>query len=305
VPGPARPSQCAADALRLTMIPRNLERGLHLPLVGLAGGTLTLASVLLSAAVVIAAIVASVLVSRTIRAVLAAKGVAPGVVFATSKIARYVITLIGMVIAAESLGFNLSAVLTASAVLLVGIGLGLQQIAQNMLAGVILLVERPVRKGDFIKVGEAYGIIRDIGLRATQVITRDEVVVVVPNNELTSSQVFNYSVPTTNVRVSVKVGVAYGSDIALVQRALTTVAAECDRILKAPAPEVRFDDFGDSALSFTLLFWIANPAEDLRVASTVRFAIDQAFRQARIEIPFPQQVVHFPANAPPAASGRT
>ena len=274
------------------MNPTWLEQWIHAPLARLSSGSLTLASVFTGLAVVLAAIVAGLVASRMMRTLLVARGVSPGVAFSASKVTRYLVVLVGTFVAVESLGFDLTAILTASTALLLGIGLGLQDIARNVLAGVVLLVERPVRKGDFVRVADTYGIIDDIGLRATTVITRDEVVMIVPNHDLTSSCVVNYSVPTTNVRITVSVGVAYGSDTALVRRTLLSVATSNERVLPAPAPDVRLDGFGDSSLDFALLVWIANPRDDRRVASDLRFAIDEAFRAAEIEIPFPQRVVH-------------
>jgi potassium efflux system protein len=204
---------------------------------------------------------------------------------------RYAVFLIGLVIAVDSIGLKLDALLTASAALLVGIGFGLQSIAQNFISGLILLIERPVGKGDFVQIGDASGVVLDIGLRATLVVTRDEVTIIVPNSQLITGQVMNHSIPTTRKRTLVEVGVAYGTDTALVERVLLEVAHASEHVLKEPAPEVRFESFGDSSLQFGLLFWIADPREDRRVASRLRFAIDHAFRDKKIEIPFPQREV--------------
>jgi potassium efflux system protein len=138
----------------------------------------------------------------------------------------------------------------------------------------------------------------DVGMRATRVVTRDEVAIIVPNSELITAQVVNHSVPTTNLRITVRVGVAYGSDAARVREVLLGVAQADPELLKEPAPEVRLDDFGDSSLDFSLLVWIRNPREDLRAASRLRFAIAAAFRAEGIEIPFPQRDVHLKAAAP-------
>ena len=277
--------------------PNPLDEWLHAPVARLSSGPLPFESLLTALAVVLIALLAGFALSRVIRTLLLARRVAPGVAFAASKVTRYAFALVGTAVAIESLGFNLTAILTASSALLLGVGLGLQDIARNVIAGVLLLVEQPVRKGDFIKVGDTYGVIDDIGLRATKVITRDEVVIIVPNHQLTSAVVVNHSVPTTNVRISIEVGAAYGTDVALVCRVLMSVAQRHERVLPTPAPEVRLDAFGDSSLAFALLVWIANPRSDLRVASDLRFAIDAAFRDAKIEMPFPQRVVHM-ADAP-------
>jgi small-conductance mechanosensitive channel len=261
-----------------------LEQWFHAPLAHLSSGSLSLESLLKALGVAVVALLAGFVLSRTIRTLLLARGVAAGVAFAASKVTRYVFALLGIAVAIESLGFSLTALLTASSALLLGVGLGLQDIARNVLAGVLLLVEQPVRKGDFIKVGDAYGVIADIGLRATKVVTRDEVVMIVPNHLLTSAVVVNHSVPTTHVRIRVQVGAVYGSDVALVQRVLLGVADGHGGVLKAPAPEVRLEAF-DPGLAFSLLVWIENPRSDLRIESDLRFAIEAAFREAKLEMP--------------------
>ncbi len=264
----------------------------HEPLVHLAGGPITLAGLLTALLIVVVSYVLGAVVHRAIMRVLGRHEVAHGARFALAKIARYVIVLLGTLVAIMSLGIRLDALLAASAVLLVGIGFGLQTIAQNFVSGLILLIERPVARGDFVQIGQTFGSIVDIGMRATKVITRDEVTIIVPNSQLVTGQVVNHSVPTTNLRITVKVGVAYGSDTAMVKEVLLAVAREDTGLLQHPEPEVRFDDFGESSLDFALLVWIPNPREDLRAASRLRFAIDAGFRAAGIEIPFPQRDVH-------------
>lgn len=261
------------------------------PLLRLAGGPITLGSLLLGLTIVVASTFVAGLSGRAVSRLLARRDVADGARFALAKITRYVIVLIGTLVAVMSLGIRLDALLAASTVLLVGIGFGLQNIAQNFVSGLILLIERPIARGDFVQIGQARGTVMDVGMRATHVVTRDEVTIIVPNSELVTAQVINHSVPTPNLRISVRVGVAYGTDTARVKEVLLAVAKAEPGLLKDPAPEVRFDDFGDSSLLFSLLVWIPHPREDLRVSSQLRFAIDTAFREAGIQIPFPQREV--------------
>ena len=262
------------------------------PLLHLAGGPITIASILTGFLIVVASYAFAGLVSRAVMRLLARSEVADGARFALGKIARYIVMLIGTLVAVMSIGIRLDALLAASTVLLVGIGFGLQNIAQNFVSGLILLIERPVARGDFVQIGQARGSVMDVGLRATHVVTRDEVTIIVPNSELVTGQVINHSVPTSNLRIAVRVGVAYGSDTARVRETLLAVARADEGLLKEPGPEVRFDDFGESSLAFSVLVWIANPRDDLRIASRLRFAIDSAFRAAGIQIPFPQRDVH-------------
>ncbi|HVY48046.1 MAG TPA: mechanosensitive ion channel domain-containing protein [Minicystis sp.] len=273
-------------------MPPHVKEFLDYRLVSLAGGVVTPGSILVAAGVLFVSILVAALAGRSVRRILAAREVAPGMQFAAAKITRYVTIVVGALVAVNSMGFELESLVAASAVLAVGIGFGLQNIAQNFISGVILLIEQPVRQGDFVKVGETLGVVDDIGLRATRVVTRDEVTIIVPNSQLITAEVVNHSRPTQHLRIHVSVGVAYGSDTRQVRDVLLDVARADARILPEPVPEVRFDDFGDSALKFTLLVWIAEPRMDRIVASDLRFAIDDAFRKANIEMPFPQSDVH-------------
>src|SRR5450432_435099 len=270
-------------------MPKDLKGFLDRKLLELAGAAITPGSLLVGAAVVIVALAVGNLLGISARRLLSSRGTPHGVQFAVSKIVRYAVTAIGLVGAFNTMGFRLDALLAASAVVAVGIGFGLQNIAQNFISGLILLFEQPVRHGDFVRVGGTLGTVEDIGLRATHIITRDEVTIIVPNSALITGEVVNHSRPTTSLRIRVGVGVAYGTDPELVRRVLADVAKLSDAVLDTPKPEVRLEDFGDSSLSFALLCWIPNAREDLRISSTLRFAIERAFREAGIIIPFPQR----------------
>lgn len=281
-----------------------LKQILGYPLFSLAGATVTLASICAAALVVAVAWIASAVLGSGLKRLLARRGLSHGAQFAAAKMVRYLVVVVGVLVAASSLGVRLDAVLAASTVVLVGVGFGLQNIAQNFLSGIILLVEQPVRKGDIIKVDDAFGVVDDIGLRATRVVTRDEVMVIVPNSILIGHAVTNRSIPTTNMRIAVAVGAAYGSDVQAVREALLAVARGSDKLLREPQPEVRLDRFGESALEFSLLVWIADPREDLRTASQLRFAIEAAFRERKIAMPFPQREIRLGPGFEHLAPGR-
>jgi small-conductance mechanosensitive channel len=258
----------------------------------LSGGVLSLGSILVGLLVLAAAILVATLVSHGTKSLLARRGLAVGTQFAAAKMLRYAVLAIGGTMSLDAMGIRLDALIAASAVLAVGIGFGLQNITQNFVSGIILLIEQPVRKGDFVRVGETLGTVDDIGLRATHVITRDGVSFIVPNSALITANVINHSRPTMEFRVRIVVGVAYDSDMALVRDTLVSVATSHARVLPEPAAEVRFEDFGPSSLQMALFFWIDNPRDDLRISSEIRFAIHAAFREKKIEMPFPQQDVH-------------
>jgi potassium efflux system protein len=272
-------------------MPKDLKEFFDRRLLDLAGASITPGSLCVGAGFIVAAAIIANLLALSARRVLRARGTAQGVQFAFAKIVRYSVLAIGIIAAINAMGFRLDALLAASAVVAVGIGFGLQNIAQNFISGLILLFEQPVRHGDFVRVGGTLGTVDDIGLRATHIVTRDEVTIIVPNSALITAEVVNHSRPTTSLRIRVPVGVAYGTDTALVKRVLLEVAKNDQGVLTVPAPEVRLEDFADSAMSFAIFCWIPNAREDLRTASSLRFAIEKAFRAAGITIPFPQREV--------------
>jgi small-conductance mechanosensitive channel len=264
---------------------------LRAPLVILSGTAVTPLSFLVAIGIVVAARIIAGLVARSVARVFRARGADQGVEFAVAKIIRYALTIVGVFVALGSIGVNTSAVIAAGAVLLVGIGFGLQKMAENFISGLILLVERPVRKGDFIEVAGVLGTVEDIGLRATKVVSRDAVTVIVPNAELVSGSVVNHSVPTTMLRLWVRVSVAYETDLEHARKILLEIAATEAGVLDDPAPEVRHDGFGESAIELALVVWIANARDDLIVSSSLRFAISGAFRANEIRIPFPHREI--------------
>ena len=269
------------------------------PVPGFSAGRMTVGTVLVGLTVFALALALALVFERAVARLLAARGHPRGSQTAVGKVARYAVIVIGLGVALSTAGLDLTAALAASTVLLVGLGFGLQNVAHNFVSGLILLIEQPIRPGDFVQVGGTFGEVEDIGLRATRVITRDQVAIFVPNSELATTQVVNHSRPTSNLRIGVKVGVAYGSHVELVKRTLLECAHQTPGVLTEPPPEVRFTDFGDSSLDFALLVWISDPREDLRVASALRFAIDAAFRAAGVTIPFPQRDLHVRTWEPP------
>jgi small-conductance mechanosensitive channel len=263
-----------------------------MPLVELRGTKVTTLTLLTAILIVLVTKIISMIVARSIDRVLAARGLDRGLRFATTKITRYVILVVGVFVAVGTLGIDTGAIMASGAVLLVGIGFGLQRLADNFISGLLVLIERPVKKGDFIDAGGVLGTVEDIGLRATLVTSRDGVQVILPNSNLMSSTVINYSAPSPERRFQIPIGVAYGTDLDLAVKVMTDVAKAEPKVLETPAPEVRHMGFGDNAIELVLLIWIADAKEDLIVGSSLRFALDRAFRQHKISIPFPQRDVH-------------
>lgn len=214
-----------------------------------------------------------------------------GVQHAVASVVRYVILFAGVALGLEYVGIGMQALALFAGVIGIGIGFGLQNIASNFISGLIILFERPVKKGDYVDAGDLEGRIDEIRARATTIVTRDNVTVIVPNSEFVASRVVNWSHGDETARIHVPVGVAYGSDVALVTRVLLEVAGKHPRVLATPAPMVRFVAFGASSLDFELLFWTVDVPLKNDTKSDLNYAIDAAFREHRIEIPFPQQDV--------------
>ena len=205
---------------------------------------------------------------------------------------NYFIYTIVTLVAFDTVGLNLTTIFAASAALLVGVGLALQTFIQDIISGVFILADQSVHVGDIIQVDGQIGKVERIQLRTTRAVTRDNRVLIIPNHKFMASILYNWTENGTLTRESVVVGVAYASNINLVKEILIEIASEHPLILKKPAPLVLFNDFGESALEFELLFSINRSFESNIVKSDVRFAIDKAFRENSITIPFPQRVIH-------------
>ena len=210
--------------------------------------------------------------------------------YAINRLITYFVYVVGVLLVLQAAGFDLVVLWTGAAALLVGIGIGLQQTFNDLICGVIILFERGVMVGDVVEVSDhQVGTVRKIGARTATIETRDDIIIFVPNSKLIGENVVNWSHVERKARFHVKVGVAYGSDTTLVKEILAKVAEDHARILKTPKPIVRFLDFGNSSLDFELLFWSRDFMRIEDVKSDVRFAIDQAFRDKGVEIPFPQR----------------
>jgi small-conductance mechanosensitive channel len=184
--------------------------------------------------------------------------------------------------------------------LAIGFGFGAQNLLKNLMSGIILLVERPLKVGDIVEIGQIVGTVTNISIRASTVRSANGIETLVPNSTLIESNVTNWTLSNTRVRRDVKVGIAYGSDTRKVSDVLLAVAERHGQVLKDPAPRVIFEDFGADALAFTLEFWIdyAKGADARQIASDLRFMADKVLAEAGIGIPFPQRDVHLDASRP-------
>lgn len=221
---------------------------------------------------------------------LAKSNVELGVRLAVGAIIRYVILAVGLMVILQTVGIDLSTFTILAGALGVGVGFGLQNVTNNLVSGLILLLERPIKVGDRIEVGTVTGDVVNISLRSTTVVTNDNIAIIVPNSEFVSSRVTNWSYTDRDVRFNFPVGVSYRSDPELVRRLLLQVADQHLGVLKNPKPDALLLEFGDSSLNFMLRVWSRQYASTPGILrSDLNFMIIKAFKEHDIEIPFPQR----------------
>lgn len=215
-----------------------------------------------------------------------------GTQYTFTRLLHYVIIVISILVALPVIGFDLSILTVFAGVAGIGIGFGVSNIASNFISGLIILFERPIKVGDRIKIGELHCDVENITIRSTVVRTRNNEHIIIPNSQFIESQVMNWSYGDPMVREKILIGVAYGSDVRLLERLLLQTACEHNDIMDDPPPRVDFLNFGDSALEFRLLYWISNPVLRTRVKSALNFRINELLQQHGVEIPFPQRDLH-------------
>ncbi|MEY2962851.1 MAG: hypothetical protein RL754_112 [Bacteroidota bacterium] len=213
------------------------------------------------------------------------------------QISKYIIYTVAFVIALETVGVKITALIAASTALFVGLGLGLQDAFKDLASGVIILVERSLSAGDIIQMDDQIGKVEAVGLRTTTVRTRDDILIIIPNHKLTNESVINLTHSEETTRFHIEVGVAYGSDTLLVAEILKNIAMNHPESDPTHEPQVIFKDFGDNALQFQLNFYTRNLFFVEKIKSEIRFEIDHQFRDKNITIPFPQRTVWY-ANQP-------
>ncbi|MCA8947535.1 MAG: mechanosensitive ion channel, partial [Planctomycetes bacterium] len=214
-----------------------------------------------------------------------------GIRYAFKSISRYVIAAAGTVIAFRAIGIGWADVQWLVAGFSVGLGFGLQEIFANFVSGLILLIERPVRVGDTVTVNNITGRVTRINMRATTIEDWDVKELIVPNKAFITTEIINWSLSSEVLRLVIKVGVAYGSDLKKVEETLLRVAKECSRVVNTPPPHTMFSNFGDSTLDFELRCFVSG-INDFRFArDEINKSIDKAFHEEGIEIAFPQRTL--------------
>ncbi|MEN8144977.1 MAG: mechanosensitive ion channel domain-containing protein [Gemmatimonadota bacterium] len=282
---------------------QNIGAGLNQHLFDIGGVPITAATVISSLLIVLLSLVVARLVRRAMIRFSRSRSVAQaGSVAVSAKLIQYLIIGLGVAIAVQNAGINLTAVFAAGAVFAVAIGFAMQNITANFVSGIILLFERSVKPGDVVRVNDQFGTIKELGIRATIVRGLDEEDLIVPNSELVQSTVINYTFGDALYRLHVPVGVSYDSDMKQVRAVLEAVARGMSWRTKAKDPVVFMSAFADSAVNFDVLVWTENPWNRGQLRSDLHEAIWFALKDADITIAYPQLDVHL-GQAPPDPGG--
>jgi small-conductance mechanosensitive channel len=206
---------------------------------------------------------------------------------------KYALWVIAIIFLLDSIGINITVLVASSAALLVGLGFGIQGLFNDYISGLVVLFEGLIKVGDVVEIeSELVGRVMDVSLRTSKILTRDNIMMVVPNHHFVSENVINWSYNEPRTRFYVDVGVAYGSNVRLVEQLLIESAVEQDEVIAKPVPFVLFMDFGNSSLDFRLYFWIEEIFYVELLKSKIRFSIDDKFRANGVQIPFPQRDLH-------------
>jgi small-conductance mechanosensitive channel len=233
------------------------------------------------------------LLVRAIRSsVFETAGVESGLQETLAILLRYALTFVGALVLLQGFGVDVRSLAIAASVLGVGIGFGLQNIANNFVSGLLINLERPVRPGDYVNVGAFEGSVVRVGGRSTTIRTLDGVLILIPNSKFLETEVVNWNLGDPRSRIHLPVGVVYGSDPARVRRALLEAARSHPDVEADPRPQVQMRGFGESALDFELLVWTRDPRNKNTLESDLNFRIEESLRRHGIEVPFPQLDLH-------------
>ncbi|MEX1188028.1 MAG: mechanosensitive ion channel domain-containing protein [Bacteroidia bacterium] len=220
-----------------------------------------------------------------------------GSAFAIRQIISYFLWIAATLISMQAIGLNISLLLAGSAALLVGVGLGVQQTFNDFFSGIILLMEGSIKVDDVLEFDDMVCKVQKIGIRTSQVVTRDQIYVIVPNSKFTGDSVINWTHSQQAARFNVQVGVDYSSDVDLVTEILQEAAVEHPMVMDYPLPLIRFEEFADSSLNFGVYFWSEKVFNVEITKSELRYSIIKKFRERGVRIPFPQRDLHIKENS--------
>ena len=287
--GLLKPTEAALDALAITI------------------GTLRLSVLLFAKAAIVIAVLlwGATALARVIGARLQhVAGLSPSLRVLSANLIRIVLVSVALIIGLNTVGIDLTAVTVFSGAIGVGVGFGLQKIVSNFVSGIILLTEQSIKPGDVIEVGSTFGRVSSLGARYASVLGRDGKEYLIPNENLITNQVINWSYSNPLVRVDADFGVAYASDLRQVRDLAVAAARRVARVLPAPQPVCHITGFGDSSVNLVLRFWINDPSDGVtNIKGDVFLAVWEIFHEHGVEIPFPQRDVHLRMVSPAADGG--
>lgn len=253
---------------------------------------ITIGDIFLFAAIIAASMVISALLRKMLRRrIRKLYNMEHGVASAYERILHYFLIIIGVFTALNAVGVQFSVLFAGGAALLVGIGFGIQNIANNFISGVILLFERPIKVGDYIEVDGILGTVRSISARSSKIVTNDQIVIIVPNSTFLERNVINWSY-TELTRLNIPIGVSFDSDLERVTNILLDLAKQHALVAPSPAPDVFCERYADFRIELTLLVHIREHQLHQKIRSDLNFAINRAFKKHNIQIPFPQREIY-------------
>jgi small-conductance mechanosensitive channel len=254
----------------------------------------TIGNIILSFTVVVLNVIIVRIISTLIHRRFKAKPEETGRKFAIVQLIKYVLWIVAIIIALQALGFNITFIIASSTALLVGLGLGMQNIFKDFMSGLVLLVDGSIKVGDIVEVNGQVLKVKQISLRTSEVITRDDNILIVPNHKFTEENVINWTYNAAPTRFYIEVGVDYSSDLKVVEQCLLKSVQSNEDVLKTDEskPFVRFMNFGSSSLDFQLIFWSYNLFRIETTKSVIRYEIARLFKEQDITIPFTQIVLH-------------
>ncbi len=272
----------------------DLQEAISAPLFDLGEGSISVGTIMYFILAFIALSVMSKQIRRqVVDRLLIRMQIEFGVRESIGKVSRFIIIAIGSFIIIQTAGVDLSALGIIAGALGVGIGFGLQNITNNLISGIIILFEKPIKLGDRIEVSDIQGDVVNISFRATEIRTNDNITIIVPNSEFISSQVINWSHNDRNIRFRIPVGVSYKEDPEKVRRILLAVAKDNPHVLDNMEATVLFHEYGDSSINFHLAVWTATHTDKPNILkSELYYEIFKRFREEGVEIPFPQRDIH-------------
>jgi small-conductance mechanosensitive channel len=277
----------------LTDLSQSVEKYFNHPIIRVGGSSVTISAIVLNIFLVVLFVIVTARVKNWLLDALTKKSGSSHTNWrAAVTLAYYALLGIGLVAIVQSSGLDLSIFTVLTGAVGIGVGFGMQTIFSNFVSGIIILLEKPLRIGDRIEVGDVSGNVQNISVRATTIITNDNVSIIVPNSDFISKQVINWTSSGHRVRISVSVGVPYDTDPDLVERVLLEVAAKETGVLKTPEPKVRLVEFADNSLRFSLLVWTHEFADRMgALKSLLNFGILRGFREHNISLPYPHREI--------------